>query len=359
MLLFIKNTRMLRSLFFFCYLLCWLNVVGQESSNTSNKSDSQESVLPSDFFAGALADATSISEESSKQRLIDVKSTTLSPALAFGSSFKYINNPEKNSLLSRKRDGSALDVSLTFTMGLGEYGLSDFAVTAPSFMFMKMRTYNDPNKDFGREMEAYDVAVQIAGLSIPFVLPYDFTATLGHTYVVPSQFRNADNILSYSNTPNFNIARPIALPNGDVLAITTGVSYTFSEGDSLEESLKSAGLPVSLINSIATVEANSASPYNLQNGFSHSAGLSYPKPLNEKLTVTPSLNYSKMHYDKGSNDGRKDTTYVAGLTAAYKVNDWMNVTGLANYTIKKTNGNLSPEFKDFVGGISVGFSHSF
>ena len=58
-------------------------------------------------------------------------------------------------------------------------------------------------KTLGREMEAYDVDVQIAGLSLPFVLPYDFVATLGHTYVVPSQFRNNNNILSYSNTPNF------------------------------------------------------------------------------------------------------------------------------------------------------------
>ena len=42
------------------------------------KADENASVLPSDFFAGALADATAISEESGKQRLIDVKSTTLS-----------------------------------------------------------------------------------------------------------------------------------------------------------------------------------------------------------------------------------------------------------------------------------------
>jgi len=350
---------MLRGFFFFCFLSSFLFATEPESTSSADNAGSQESVLPSDFFAGALADATAISDESSKQRLIDVKSTTLSPALAFGSSFKYINNPEKNSLLSRKRDGSALDVSLTFTMGLGEYGLSDFVVSAPSLMLMKMRTYNDPNKDFGREMEAYDVEVTIAGLSIPLVLPYDFTATLGHTYVVPSQFRNADNILSYSNTPNFNIARPFSLPNGDVLAITTGVSYTFSEGDSLEESLSAAGLPVSVINTIATPEANSASPYNLQNGLNHSVGISYPKPINDYLTITPSLTYSKMYYDKGSNDGRRDTTYVAGFTAAYKVNEWMNISGLANYTSKETNGNLSPEFKDFVGGVSVGFSHAF
>jgi len=279
--------------------------------------------------------------------------------LAFSSSFKYINNPEKNSIASRKRDGSALDVSLTLTSGLGEYGLSDFIVCAPSVMLMKMRTYNDPNKDFGREMEAYDVDVQIAGLSFPFVLPLDFTATLGHTYVMPSQFRNNDNILSYSNSPSFTLSRPISLPNGDILALNTGISYTFSEGDSLEESLRSAGLPLSVINQIATSEANSASPYNLQNGLSHSVGLGYPKSINEKLTITPNINYSRMYYDKGSNDGRKDTTYIAGINASYKILEWMSVTCLGNYTIKETNGNLSPEFKDFTGAITVGINHAF
>ena len=64
-------------------------------SSDSGTGSSPSTVLPSDFFAGALADATAISDEAGKQRLIDVKSTTLSPALAFGSSFKYINNPEK------------------------------------------------------------------------------------------------------------------------------------------------------------------------------------------------------------------------------------------------------------------------
>ena len=44
---------------------------------------------------------------------------------------------------------------------------------------------------------------------------------------------------------------------------------------------------------------------------------------------------------------------------AYKVFDWMSVTALANYTNKETNGDLSPEFKDFVGGITLGFNHAF
>ena len=330
------------------------------SSTDENQADAQP-VLPSDFFAGALADATAISDEAGKQRLIDVKSTTLSPALAFGSSFKYISNTEKNSLISRKRDGSALDVSLTFTMGLGEYGLFDFAVCAPSLMLMQMRTYNDPNKDFGEEMEAYDVDVQIAGLSLPFVLPHDFTVTLGHTYVVPSQFRNNGNILSYSNTPNLTIARPITLPNGGVLAITTGFSYTFAEGDSPAEVLGPSELILRQSGIYDTLLASMLlnNPANLQNGFGHNVGLSYPIPLTEQLTITPTANYSKMYYDKGSNDGRRDTTYILGFSASYKLTDWMSVTALGNYTSKTTNGNLSPEFKDFTGGITVGFNRSF
>ena len=66
------------------------------------KADENASVLTADFFAGALADATAISEESGKQRLIDVKSTTLSPALAFGSSLNTLIIPKKTLFFQEK-----------------------------------------------------------------------------------------------------------------------------------------------------------------------------------------------------------------------------------------------------------------
>ena len=66
-----------------------------------------------------------------------------------------------------------------------------------------------------------------------------------------------------------------------------------------------------------------------------------------------------MYYDKGSNDGREDTTYIAGITASYTITDWLNLTTLANFTSKKTNGDLSPEFKDVASGFTIAVNHSF
>ena len=75
-------------------------------------------------------------------------------------------------------------------MGLGEYGIGDDIVSTPSIMLMHMRTYNDPVGKFDHDLRIFDIDVQIAGLSIPFVLPDDYTLTVGNTYVRPLQFRD-------------------------------------------------------------------------------------------------------------------------------------------------------------------------
>lgn len=341
----------MRYITFFSIFVLVISLFSQEENSSS--------ALPSDFFAGALEDAKSSDDELGTQRLVEVKSSKLTPSLSLSTSFKYVNNPEKNSVITRKRDGTVLDLSLMFMLGLGEYGIGDDILSTPSIMLMHMRTYNDPVRDFGDEMRLFDVDVQIAGLSVPFVLPNDFTFTVGSTYVRPLQFRDDYKQISFSNTPNATLSKIIPLENGDIVSVSTGFSYTFSNGDTLEESLASSGLPTSLIASIVTPSASSASPFDLQNGITHSASLSYIKTLTDKITLTPSFNYSKMYYDKGSNDGREDTTYIAGATASYAVNEWFNITALANYTSKETNGNLAPEFKDFVGGFTFGINHSF
>ena len=48
-------------------------------------------------------------------------------------------------------------------------------------MLMHMRTY-DPVQDFGHDLRALDMDIQIAGLTIPFVLPNDYTLSVGNTY---------------------------------------------------------------------------------------------------------------------------------------------------------------------------------
>jgi hypothetical protein len=74
-------------------------------------------------------------------------------------------------------------------------------------------------------------------LSVPFVLPQDYTFTVGSTYVRPLQFRDNYKQISFSNTPSASLSKIIPLENGDILSLSTGVSYTFSNGDTLYESL--------------------------------------------------------------------------------------------------------------------------
>ena len=114
-------------------------------------------------------------------------------------------------------------------MGLGEYAVGDTLLT-PVLSLMQMRTYNDPVKDYGTELQVMDSDLQTAGLLLPILLPRDYTITLGHTYARAINFRTSD-VLTYSNTPNLAITKMLPLPTGDVLSISLSTSYTFSTGD--------------------------------------------------------------------------------------------------------------------------------
>ena len=105
------------------------------------------------------------------QRLVDVKSSELTPSLTLSSSYKYTSNPTKSTSADKLEDGTTFDMSLMMMMGLGEYGIGDDVLSTPSLMLMHMRTYNDPVQDFGHELRGLDMDIQIAGLTIPFVLP--------------------------------------------------------------------------------------------------------------------------------------------------------------------------------------------
>ena len=331
-----------------------------ESSNASTESP----VLPSAFFADALADAQAGEDELGTQRLVEVKSSELSPSISLSTALKYTSNPEKSSIATKKEDGTTMDLSLMFMLGLGEYGIGDDVVCSPSLMLMHLRTYNDTFKDFGTDMRLFDVDVQIASLTFPFVLPNDYTLSIGNTYVRPISFRNdgenpnlhfKGNILSYSNTPSISLSKIIPLENGHIVNFTAGLSYAYSSGDTLSESLGEATFQT--LQSLVGLE-NTLS--NVQDGVTHSLNLSYIVSLNDKLTLTPSISMSRMFYKKGANYGRKDVTYIIGGTASYTVNDSVSVTTSANYSAKETNGvNAATEYRDFVSGISVAVNHSF
>jgi hypothetical protein len=258
-------------------------------------------------------------------------------------------------------DGTTFDLSLMMMMGLGEYGIGDDILSAPSLMLMHLRTYNDPVQDFGHELRGLDMDIQIVGLTIPFVLPNDYTLSVGNTYVRAINFRNNGNssahhfkgdVLMYSNTPSVSLTKTIPLENGDILTATGGLSYAMSNGDKLSETLKTT--TSALLDSGLT-----DTPADLQTGASYSINMSYIKPVSDKLTFTPSLSVSKMYYKKGGNSGKADVTYVAGLSSSYAINEWLNLTGAANYTAKDGNRADVIEFRDFTSGFSLAVNHSF
>jgi len=347
-------------LLFFSITLTSVLFSAENGSSTDSPADDSApvSAFSSDFFAGAISDANAFDEESGKQRLIQLKSTALSPAFSFSTGYIYKNNPDGNSLKNRNRDGNALNLSLMVSSGLGEFALLDEIVCVPSLMLMQMRTYNDIVKDFGTQYRGGNTDVQIAGVSFPFVLPMDFIFTIGHTYMRPMLLEN-DNVLLYNNTPNVSLSKSLPLFNGDSLALNFGYSYTISKGDTELE-----GLSSSFGDTIAQSLAQSdgiLDPFNLNDTYSFSLSVSYPKPISEKLTITPSANINQSTYVKGSNDGRKDTMYTIGVGSSYKITDWCSLSTVSNFISKESsfNADKSAPFKDFNGGMTLGFNYAF
>jgi long-subunit fatty acid transport protein len=230
---------------------------------------------------------------------------------------------------------------------------------APALMLMHMRTYTDPAKDHGSEMEGFDVDVQIAGLTLPIILPHDYTVVLGHSYVRPISFR-ADNVISYSNTPNLSLTKILPLPTGDVLSITAGTSYAFSTGDTLEQQIADEVYYnfIKAVMETSNTTPLAEHPINAQNAWTHTLNLSYIKPIGEQITLTPSITVSRAEYTEGANEGRDDTSYLAAVVAAYTISEWVNVSAATNYMWKKSSDSTL-DFEDFIGGVTMGFNYSF
>lgn len=326
----------------------------------SNGSAPSASFLASDFFAGAL-EAARAGDAMGTQRLVDVKSGRLTPSIAFNMGYNYTSNPIKVNKKSAgySQDGFTALLNLTFNMGLGEYSVGNEVLLAPSLMLMHMRTYTDPVKDHGNEREGFDVDVQIAGLTLPVILPNDYTVVLGHTYVRPISFR-ADNVISYSNTPNVSLTKILPLPTGDVLSLTAGTSYAFSTGDTLEQQIADE-VYFNFIKAVMNANGQSPlaqQPINAQNAWTHTLNLSYIKPIGEQLTLTPSITVNRMEYTEGTNSGRGDTSYLAAVVAAYTISEWVNVSAATNYMWKRSSDSTL-DFEDFIGGVTMGLNYAF
>ena len=157
-----------------------------------------------------------------------------------------------------------------------------------------------------------------------------------------------------------SFSKNFILNSGDVINFTAGTTYTFSQGDTLEQQISD---PV-YYNFINIMQQSGIStseyPSNLQDGFGHALSISYSKMLSESLTLVPSLSYQSNSFTKGANSSRVDKVYNVGLSASNAITEWLNISGLVNYSWKRTNDDLNtPEFEDFVGGLSININHSF
>jgi hypothetical protein len=345
------------------YIFSSLVVTAQDSvlKPLSSSSDEPSSFLNADFFADSLSEAYTLEEDPmGEQRLLQVRNSTLTPSVVGSSSFNYTSNAEK--VAQNEKEGTSLNLSLTFNLGLGEYGMGDEVVCAPAFSLVQMRTFTDPFRDYGSDMKVYDLDTQILSLSLPFVLPNDFSLSLSNAYVVPSTFRGKKNIISYSNTPSLSFSKNFILTSGDVVNFTVGASYTFTQGDTLEQQIAD---PVyyNFIEAImqqSGISTSSEYPSNLQDSIGHALSISYTKMVGDSLTFVPSISYQSTSFTEGSNTSRIDRVYNAGLSASHSLTEWFNITGLINYSWKRTNDDLNtPEFEDFVGGLSINVNHSF
>jgi len=191
---------------------------------------------------------------------------------------------------------------------------------------------------------------------------------VSHTYTAPSTYRGKKENLMYSNTPKVSFVKNIVFSSGDTLSVSTGVSYTFSESDSLEEQFKTlseeTGLSFAFLEAITVSAGQSLAdgPSNLQDGIGHDISLSYTKPLGEKLTLLPSLSYVSTNFTEGSNKSRLDKIYNAGVSASYAITEWLSIAGLSNFSWKRTSGTEEDDllkFDDFIGGLSISVNHSF
>jgi hypothetical protein len=329
--------------------------------------------LNADFFADSLSEAYTLEEDPmGAQRLLQVRNSTLTPSVVGSTSFNYTSNPFKQAKANKTHSkATSLDLSLTFNLGLGEYGIGQEVVCAPAFSFIQMRSFMDPIEDYGTEFSkdpGLNTDTQIASLSIPFVLPNDFSLTFSHTYTAPSTYRGKKEQLMYSNTPKLSFAKNFILDSGDTITFSTGVSYTFSESDTLEEQFRtlsnSTGLSFAFLEAI-TVQAGQSladGPANLQDGIGHEVSLSYTKQYGDRLTFIPSVSYISTSFTEAANASRMDKVYNAGISANFAFTEWLNLGGLSNFSWKRTSGTDDDallSFDDFVGGLTLSVNHSF
>ena len=176
-------------------------------------------------------------------------------------------------------------------------------VCAPALSFIQMRSFMDPIEDYGTEFSkdpGLNTDTQIASLSLPFVLPNDFSLVFSHTYTAPSTYRGKKEQLMYSNTPKIAFVKNIILDWGDTITISTGASYTFSESDTLEQQFQqlseSTGLSFAFLEAITVAAGQSLAdgPANLQDGIGHEISPFLHQTIGRKINTRT---FALLHFD--------------------------------------------------------------
>ena len=323
---------------FFVSSICFLYGQKEGQTNPVRTPDFANSDLfNSSFFDGVLDQADTGDDAMGTQRLIDLRGSTFSPSVSFSTNYNYSSNPLKaaDDSPSYLSDGFSATFNLMVNLGLGEIGIGDEVLLTPSLAFAQMRTYTDPVRDYGNSMKAFDVDVQILSLAMPFVLPNDFTLSVGHAYTRPIAFRD-DNIISYSNTPSLSLSKNFTMPNGDIFNFMTAVSYSFTNGDTLKEQISDPEYYNFIEAVMGGAEAVlSQQPTSLQDAWTHTISSSYMHPLSEKLMVMPNFNFSKMMFTSGGNTGREDYLTSAGINFSYAFAEWLNFSTVSNIPSNK------------------------
>ena len=119
------------------------------------------------------------------QRLLQVRNSKLLhlSQVAHLLTIHRIHSNSQN--LPRTSKSTSLDLSLTFNLGLENMELVMKWYVRLHSSFIQMRSFMDPIEDYGTEFSkdpGLNTDTQIASLSLPFVLPNDFSLVFSHLH---------------------------------------------------------------------------------------------------------------------------------------------------------------------------------
>jgi hypothetical protein len=370
-------------LFLLSLFPCLLFAQVADQDKALGSSDEPLPFLNADFFADSLAEAYTLEEDPmGAQRLLQVRNSNIVPSVFLSSDILYSDNHlkvSKQQLNTNKANGDitdalTLNLSLNFNLGLGEYGLGDEVVVAPSFSFINSRSFTDPLHDYGKiysKDRAMNMDTLMVQFSLPFVLPDDWILNFNHTYASPYYYLGKKEQLMYSNVPSFSFTKNFPLDNGDTISFVGGVNYTFSDAPDFQSTFEDSGLAELGVSfefyKMLTAQKLggdpvAGNPSDAGDSLSNSYTLSYIKPFGERVIMTPSYNFTSQNYTRGKNRSRTTKLHSLSVLCSFSIYEWFSISGLSSYSKSSTSGTTEDadlKYKDFTNAITLSVNHSF